>query len=38
MPKRKEPELTGEVNARLSPEEFQKTLRITMKKIAPRPK
>jgi hypothetical protein len=26
MPKRKEPELAGEVNARLSPEEFQKTL------------
>ena len=37
MPKRKEPEL-AEVGARLSPEEFQKTLRITMKKIAPRPK
>jgi len=37
MPKRKEPELTGE-GARLSPEEFQKTVRITMKKIAPRAK
>jgi hypothetical protein len=38
MPKRKEPEVAGEVSACLSPEEFQKTLRIKMKKIAPRPK